>query len=76
MCLAVPAKILKIQENEMALAEIGGIQKRISISLLEKVSEGDYVIVHVGYALSILDPEEAQKTLALFQELEGEAFHD
>lgn len=76
MCLAVPAKILKIQEDEMALAEIGGIQKRISISLLEKVSEGDYVIVHVGYALSILDPEEAQKTLALFQELERDALHD
>lgn len=52
------------------MIDIGGVQKEISIELVEDVAVGDYVIVHVGYALSRLDEEEAAKTLALFAELD------
>ncbi len=65
MCLALPARIVTRLPEERALVEIGGVCKEISLALLDSVSEGDYVIVHVGFALSRLDPEEAQKTLAL-----------
>jgi len=49
--------------------DLGGIQKEISVELLDDVQVGDYVILHVGYALSRLDPEEAERTLALFSEM-------
>jgi len=69
MCLAIPACVTKIEEDGMALASVGGVSQRISLSLLDEVKVGDYVIVHVGYALSRLDPEEAARTLALFDEM-------
>lgn len=74
MCLAMPAQIIKLLEDQRALVNLGGIQKEISTSLLEDINEGDYVILHVGYALTRLDEQEAQKTLALFAEmmLEGQ----
>jgi len=50
----------------VALVDVGGVQKRISLALVEDVACGDYVIVHVGYALTRLDPEEAQRTLDIF----------
>ena len=68
MCLAVPAKITELLEGDMAMASVGGVSHKVSLSLVEDVSVGDYVIVHVGFALSKLDPEEAEKTLALFDE--------
>jgi hydrogenase expression/formation protein HypC len=71
MCLAVPARILQLIAPDLALCEMGAIQKEISVALLEEVQIGDYVLVHVGFALSRLDPEEAQETLALFSELES-----
>ena len=69
MCLAVPARVIAIPEPGRARVDIGGVGKDISLELVEDVGVGDYVIVHVGYALSRLDQEEAQKTLALFAEL-------
>jgi hydrogenase expression/formation protein HypC len=51
--------------------DLGGVRKEISLALLDGVQVGDYVILHVGYALSRLDPEEAEKTLALFSELDA-----
>lgn len=68
MCLAIPARIIEIGENDQARAEVGGIVREINLSLVEDVAIGDYVILHVGFALSKLDPEEAQATLALFKE--------
>ena len=68
MCLAIPAKIVKV-DGIMATAEVGGVQKEISLALIEDVAVGDYVIVHVGYALNRLDPEEAEQTLELFREV-------
>jgi hydrogenase expression/formation protein HypC len=69
MCLAIPVKIVELAENDMALADVGGIRKEISLALVDDVKVGDYVILHVGYAINRLDPEEAEKTLALFAEL-------
>ena len=66
MCLAIPARVVDLPEPGMALVDVGGVQKRISLALVDGVACGDYVIVHVGYALARLDPEEAQRTLDTF----------
>jgi hydrogenase expression/formation protein HypC len=66
MCLAIPALVVQRLEGDEALIDAGGLRKRISLALVPETAEGDYVIVHVGYALSRLDPEEAERTLALF----------
>jgi hydrogenase expression/formation protein HypC len=69
MCLAVPARITQIfGDDTMAKAEVGGIVKEVSLALVDDVKVGDYVIIHVGFALSRLEPEEAEQTLALFAE--------
>ncbi|MDZ7656767.1 MAG: HypC/HybG/HupF family hydrogenase formation chaperone [Sulfurimicrobium sp.] len=69
MCLAIPARVAEVLENDMAIVDVGGVRKTISLALVDGVAVGDYVIVHVGYALNRLDPEEAAKTLALFAEI-------
>jgi hydrogenase expression/formation protein HypC len=69
MCLALPVKVMELGANATAIVDLDGVRKEISLALLDEVSVGDYVILHVGYALSKLDPEEAEKTLALFAEL-------
>ncbi|MCX7168503.1 MAG: HypC/HybG/HupF family hydrogenase formation chaperone [Betaproteobacteria bacterium] len=72
MCLAIPVKVVEVGAgpgDEWAIVDLGGVKKEISLALLADVQLGDYVILHVGYALSKLDPEEAEKTLALFAEL-------
>ena len=68
MCLAIPARIVEINDNDQAIVDLGGVRKDISLALVEDVKVGDYVILHVGYALTRLDPEEAAKTLALMAE--------
>ena len=68
MCLAIPARVVDLPEPGVALVDVGGVQKRISLALVEDVACGDYVIIHVGYALTKLDPDEAQRTLATFAE--------
>lgn len=69
MCLAIPAQVVELRDGDNAVVDLAGVKKEISLSLVENVAVGDYVIVHVGYALNKLDPEEAAKTLALFGEL-------
>ncbi|MBZ0104103.1 MAG: HypC/HybG/HupF family hydrogenase formation chaperone [Sulfuricella denitrificans] len=69
MCLAIPARVAEILENELAIVEVGEVRKQISLAMVDDVAVGDYVIVHVGYAINRLDPEEAAKTLALFAEI-------
>ncbi len=64
MCLAVPARIESLEAGEQAVIDVGGIRKRVSVALVEGVAPGDWVIVHVGYALARLDPEAAAETLA------------
>jgi hydrogenase expression/formation protein HypC len=69
MCLALPCRIVELLPDEQAIIDVSGMRKQISLALVEGVSLGDYVIVHVGYALTRLDAGEADKTLALFAEL-------
>lgn len=75
MCLAIPARVIECLPDEMGVVELGGVRKRVSLALLESVAPGDYVIVHVGFALTRLDPGEAEDTLALMRAagLAGEA---
>ena len=73
MCLAIPACVVEIREGDRALVEVGGVRKEISLALVENVAVGDYVILHVGYALQVIDPEEARRTLELFAESERAA---
>ena len=69
MCLAVPAKVVSLNEDGSATVSIGGLKKSVSVALLDEVNLGDYVIIHTGFALSRLDPEEAEATLALLREV-------
>ena len=69
MCLALPVKVIELGAGDTAMVDLGGVRKEISLALLDDVNVGDYVILHVGYALSKLDPEEAERTLALFAAL-------
>ena len=79
MCLAIPAQVVELREGDNAVVDLAGVRKEISLALVDNVAVGDYVIVHVGYALNKLDPEEAAKTLALFGELgqldDGQTVH-
>lgn len=63
MCLAIPVRIIEVIDQDRARASIGGIVREICITLVADVKEGDHVILHVGYALSKLDPQEAERTL-------------
>jgi hydrogenase expression/formation protein HypC len=69
MCLAIPAEVTELLGDDMARVTIDGVGKVISVALIEDLRVGDYVIIHVGYALTKIDPDEAQRTLALLAEL-------
>jgi len=68
MCLAIPALIKSIEDKE-ADVEIGGITRRISLWLTPEAKVGDYVLVHTGYAINIVDQEEAEETLRMLREI-------
>lgn len=68
MCLAIPARVVELLPDEMARVSLDGVVKTISVALVEDVAIGDYVVLHVGYALAKIDEEEAQRTLALLRE--------
>ena len=70
MCLALPARVVSLAEGGMeAVVDLGGVRKSVSVALVPEARVGDYVIVHVGHAIGMIDPEEAERTLALFGEL-------
>ena len=69
MCLAIPVRVVDVPEPDVALIDLAGVRKRVSLALVDDVAPGDYVIVHVGYALTRLDPGEAAKTLATFAQV-------
>ena len=69
MCLAIPTRVVELLPDNQALVDLGGVRKAISLELVDGVAVGDYVIVHVGHAIGTIDPEEAQRTLALFAEM-------
>ena len=69
MCLAIPARIEGLTTPGNAVVNLGGVRKEISLALVDDAVVGDYVIVHVGYALQKLDQEEAERTLEMFAEM-------
>ncbi len=69
MCLAIPAQVVEVVDAEHAVVDTGGVRKLISTALVDDLQVGEYVILHVGYALNRIDPEEAAETLRLFAEL-------
>ena len=68
MCLAIPVKVVSIDGDE-AKTEIGGVRRRISIALTPEVKVGDYVLLHTGYAIGVVDEDEAEETLKLLEEI-------
>ncbi|HUY83373.1 MAG TPA: HypC/HybG/HupF family hydrogenase formation chaperone [Steroidobacteraceae bacterium] len=69
MCLAIPAQIVELLDGDRALVELGGIRKAVSLALVEGARIGDYVIIHVGYALQRLNTVEAERTLDLLERI-------
>ena len=69
MCLAVPAKIISIKDN-IAQVDMAGTTTRASLTMTPEAKVGDYVLLHTGYAISIVDEKEAMETLKIFKELE------
>jgi len=69
MCLAVPVRVVALLDDQWVEAEVGGVLTRVSIALIDGVALGDFVIVHAGFAITRLDVQEAEKSLALFDEI-------
>lgn len=71
MCLAIPGKIVEITdaENHIAKVEIGGVRRGVNIGMLDDLKIGDYVLIHVGFAMSKIDEKEAEETLRILQEI-------
>jgi hydrogenase expression/formation protein HypC len=69
MCLAIPAEVTELLGDDMARVTIDGVGKIISVALIEDLKVGEFVIIHVGYALTKIDPEEARRTLDILAEL-------
>jgi hydrogenase expression/formation protein HypC len=68
MCLAVPVKVVSIEGNE-AEVEIGGVKRRVSIVLTPEARVGDYVLLHTGYSINVINEAEAQETLKILEEM-------
>jgi hydrogenase expression/formation protein HypC len=72
MCLAIPAEVIKLLPDAMAIVSIDGVSKEVSVALIEEIAIGDFVILHVGHALAKIDPEEARETLDLLRQMSTE----
>lgn len=75
MCLAVPGKVLEAEDvgiGRIAKVEFGGITRQVRLDFVPEVQPGDYVLVHVGFAISRVEPEEAQRTYELLRQLAAE----
>jgi hydrogenase expression/formation protein HypC len=68
MCLAIPVRVEALLPEQMARVTLSGVSKMVCVALVENVRVGDYVLLHVGYALTRLDPDEAERTLVLMRE--------
>ena len=69
MCLAIPGRIMEIvdEPNRLAMVDVAGVRRTVNIGLLDDAGIGDWVLIHVGFALSKVDEEEAEATLSLLQ---------
>ena len=70
MCLAFPAKVIEIKDN-LAKVELSGVTRDVSLMLLPEAKLGDYVLVHAGFAMQVVQKQEVDEMLALFDEMEG-----
>jgi hydrogenase expression/formation protein HypC len=70
MCLVIPAQLVEVVEPGLAKAEISGVRREVSTALVPEAEVGDWVLVHVGFALHTIDEAEAERTLALLEEIE------
>jgi len=68
MCIAIPAEIVSIEEHE-GVVDMAGVQMRVSLMLTPEARVGDYVLVHTGYAINVIDKEAAEETLKLLEEM-------
>lgn len=68
MCLAVPVQVIS-RQGDQAEVEIGGVKRRVSLALTPEANVGDYVLLHTGYAISVVDEAEARETLKIFEEM-------
>ena len=75
MCLAIPGQIIRVVDdaNRLAQVDVAGVKRTVNIGLLDGAGAGDWVLIHVGFALSKVDEEEAQATLQLLQQM-GDAY--
>jgi hydrogenase expression/formation protein HypC len=76
MCLAIPGQVVELvdDQNRLAQVEVAGVRRKVNVALIgEDVDAGDWVLIHVGFALSKVDEEEAQATLQLLQQM-GDAY--
>lgn len=70
MCLSVPSKIIKIDENNMATVEAFGVKREVTLDLMnEEVEVGDYILIHVGYAMSKIDKHNAEESLKVYEQM-------
>lgn len=78
MCLAVPGQVLKVEQDTLRTATVlfGGVTKSVSLALVPEADVGDYVIVHVGFAISKLDEEAAKRTLETYVEMAASGSSD
>jgi hydrogenase expression/formation protein HypC len=81
MCLAVPVRVIKVLDGDWAVVDLGGVESRISTVFVDDVVPGDYLITHVGHAITRLNVEQAEESLALFRQIaetlgiESDALH-
>jgi hydrogenase expression/formation protein HypC len=71
MCLAIPGRVVEIVDpvNSLAKVEVGGVKRSVNVGMLDDIGVGDYVLIHVGFAMSKVDEHEALETLRLLREL-------
>lgn len=68
MCLALPAQVIALHDDQHATVDLGGVRRKVNVMLVDDLAINDYVLLHVGFAIAKLSPDEAQKTLALIDE--------
>ena len=71
MCLAVPGKVVRVQAGENAVVDTLGVRRDVSLRLVPAAREGDYVLVHAGFAIQVIEPDQAEETLQLLRDLSG-----
>lgn len=70
MCLSIPSKVIEIDENNMAIVDTMGVKRSVTLDLIdEKVNVGDFVLIHVGFAMNKISQEEAEESLKLYDEI-------